>query len=264
MYHGSIEREQFLDIFASFKSLLEKRFTDKKIRNNNLDPEEWSFYTDVAFKMINEGTAGLFVILQGNEPISITLNYIGAKIYFNAITVFDIDYSNFRVGTISIMKQLEWCFNNGISKLDFSKGHYDYKQDWATLSYPFEYHIYYNKNSVKSRLIADFLKRLLSLKQWLRQNNINEFYNRFLFRIRNSEKSPNLKTEYRVTTESRPEAGTFNRIENGDADYLSLKPYLHAFLYVSQEHLKDVTIYRETESGRIFFEGKSHAQCLSV
>jgi len=44
MFYGDISKREYDFIFNNFKKLLEKRFIDKQITNNNLHPEEWDFY----------------------------------------------------------------------------------------------------------------------------------------------------------------------------------------------------------------------------
>ena len=44
-----------------------------KLTNNNLYPEEWAFYHDVAFPMILEKKASLFVVYETSNPIAVTL-----------------------------------------------------------------------------------------------------------------------------------------------------------------------------------------------
>src|SRR5690606_13706658 len=61
MLLGNVPRGEYDMIFESFKSLLQKRFQEKQITNNNLDPKEWSFYHEVAYPMILEKQACLFV-----------------------------------------------------------------------------------------------------------------------------------------------------------------------------------------------------------
>ena len=75
MYKGKISREAYDELFKCFRQLLEKRFDDKQITNNNLDPKEWQFYHEVTYPMLIEGKASLFVIYNGKTPIGVTLNF---------------------------------------------------------------------------------------------------------------------------------------------------------------------------------------------
>ena len=62
MFYGAIEKVEYDHIFEHFKFLLTKRFDDKQITNNNLDPAEWEFYKEVVYPLILEKKASLYVI----------------------------------------------------------------------------------------------------------------------------------------------------------------------------------------------------------
>lgn len=181
MYLDDIDPETYQSIFSDFKRLLKKRFLDKKTVNNNLNPDEWAFYTDVTYPMMLEKQAGLFVVYNNNTPIAITLlNFSNTKM-LDVIRVFDIDYSKFRLGNVSIMKQLEWCFKNNFESLDFSKGYFEYKNRWANKPYWLEYHIYYDKQSFKAKLYAKMYKSFFAFKWFLRKHGITHAIHQISF-----------------------------------------------------------------------------------
>ncbi len=193
MYRGEITKATYDQVFQSFRELLEKRFDDKQITNNNLEPKEWQFYYEVTYPMLLENKASLFVIYNEDIPIGVTLNFFSEDILFDAITVFDIDYAKFHLGSITIMGLLEWCLENKIRIFDFSKGYFDYKSRWATETYDFQYHIYYDARSLLARTIAFSLKNFFDLKQWLRERKVNEKLHRMTYRFKN--KTPALRKQ---------------------------------------------------------------------
>ena len=199
MYRGEMERATYDSIFSRFYELLEKRFDDKQITNNNLDPKEWRFYHEVAYPMILEEKAALFVVYNGATPIGITLNFFSEDILFDAITSFDIDYAKFHPGSITIMAMLEWCLENGIKTFDFSKGYFDYKARWATKCYDFEYHILFDRKSLRARSIAGALKRFFDLKQRLREKKVNDQWHRLTYRFRKRTPKPLSSQSYTFT-----------------------------------------------------------------
>ncbi|MEM7487121.1 MAG: GNAT family N-acetyltransferase, partial [Bacteroidota bacterium] len=111
-FSTDISKEEYDFVFDRFRLLLEKRFSEKKIHNNNLDKREWDFYKDVAYPLIKERKATLFVLYNGDEPISITLGYLLDKRILDAITVFDIDYAKFHLGSMKIMYLINWAITN--------------------------------------------------------------------------------------------------------------------------------------------------------
>ena len=134
MFFGEITKDEYDFIFEEFKLLLEKRFAEKQVSNNNLNSEEWNFYYEVAYTLILEKKASIYVIYDNNQPIGVTLSYFSEDTLFDAITVFDIDYFKFHLGSVTIMKLIEWCVENHIKILDFSKGYFEYKRRWCTKS----------------------------------------------------------------------------------------------------------------------------------
>ncbi len=254
MYRGEISKEEFDSIFDHFRNLLEKRFDDKEITNNNLDPKEWSFYYDVTYPMILEGTAGLYVIYQGDQPIGVTLNFFSENIMFDAITVFDIDFFKFHLGSVTIMKLIEWCLENGFKTFDFSKGYFDYKTRWSSLEYQFEYHIYYDKSSLKARCIASGLKLWYEQKQNLRKKGINERFHKFTYSLKNRKRKTEKPTSYQFSDiDSAPSQDTLIRLPLKDEKNQWLRPIIFDFLYLSTDTYNSIEVYQIKDQKNIFF-----------
>ena len=178
-----VSTEEYNQLFEKFKDLLIKRFTEKKVYNNNLDESEWNFYQGVVLPLIRERKATLFVLSNKEEPISITLAYFSDDRIFDAITVFDIDYAKFHLGSVKIMYLIDWTINNKWNILDFSKGHFLYKTRWSNEHYNFHYHILYDKSSFFSQLKAYVLKYFFVLKQYLREKEFNQLLHKLRFFI---------------------------------------------------------------------------------
>lgn len=254
MYRGEMARDTYETVFDSFRHLLEKRFDDKQITNNNLDPKEWQFYYEVTYPMLLEGGASLFVIYNGNTPIGVTLNFFSEDILFDAITVFDIDYAKFHLGSITIMALLEWCLANDLKTFDFSKGFFDYKTRWSTRAYDFEYHIFYDTKSIRAKIIALFLKKFFDLKQELRQKNINEKIHRLTYRFKNKAAKPVENKSYTFTeitddvtldtaTQLAPE-----KPENQD-----LRLLIFEYLYLNEGQYSDIKAYAVPDTANNFY-----------
>ena len=246
MFYGQVEKEEYDKLFDSFRELLKKRFTAKQEYNNNLDEKEWQFYKEVAYPLLLEKKAGLFVVFNGNQPIAITLNYFSSQIIFDAITVFDIDYFKFHLGSINIMYLFEWGLSNDYKILDFSKGYFDYKQRWSTHKYNFEYHILYNSSNINAVLIANLLGNYFKLKQYIRIKNLNMVFNksRGLFGGKeNADVPPNSNSNF-VFEELDSQSYTLKEIDKNNPRLIKL---LSEFLYLYQEAQKKVVIYRVLE-----------------
>lgn len=237
MFLGDISKEECDFIFNEFKLLLEKRFSDKQITNNNLNPEEWQFYNEVGYQLILEKMASLYVIYDNNQIIGVTFSYLSEDILFDAITVFDIDYYKFHLGSVTIMKLIEWSIENDIKILDFSKGYFDYKTRWGTKCYDFEYHIYYDTNSLKSKLLAFSIKGFYDFKQRLREKQLNEKWHKLTYKLKKNKANKRLKVSYNFTEFNAPsipiseEIIDYNLEENRN-----LRLMIFEFLYLHEEN----------------------------
>ncbi|HCO86057.1 MAG TPA: hypothetical protein DIT95_21360 [Arenibacter sp.] len=246
MYHGYMKKELYDSLFGQFKKLLEKRFNDKGITNNNLDPKEWAFYHEVTFPLILEKKASLFVIYNGDIPIGITLNYLSDSIVFDAITVFDIDYEKFHLGSVTIMKLIEWSLQNGYGIFDFSKGYYDYKKRWACKEYDFEYHLFWDNRSFIANLISFMIIGYFKSKNYFRERNLNEIFHKITYRLkRDSKVSINCsqKFEFQPILETI-DFSNAKKLDYHCENYSHLKNMVFEFLYLNSKNEKDISLFQ--------------------
>lgn len=266
MYHGPMDRDVYDRIFDSFKTLLERRFLDKGISNNNLDPKEWNFYHEVAYPMILEKKASLFVIYNGDVPIGITLNYFSENIVFDAITVFDIDYEKFHLGSVTIMKLIEWTLNQGLRYFDFSKGYFDYKKRWANREYDFEYHVYYDRSSILSIAMAQTITFYFNFKQYLRDKNLNTKFHNLTFLLRNRKPKDTESKKYQFSpVEAEASMENYIEINRYNDEWNRLSPITYEFLYLNNESQKDLRIKKNiVEDHKFIFEGHEKKVMLTI
>lgn len=245
MFYGDISTEEYDFIFDCFKKLMEKRFTDKQITNSNLNPEEWAFYYDVTFPMILEKKASLFVVYEDSNPIAVTLNYFSENILFYSITVFDIDYSKFHLGKIALTNLFSWCFENRIQYFDFSKGYFEYKTHWANKKYDFEYHLYFDKTSLRSTLIGLTIKIYFELKQYFRERGLNEKFHELTFWFKKNERGSVTSSSFSLT-EITEEHKDFELLEikHPSKEHIALKSAINEFLYLNSESLYDLKVMK--------------------
>lgn len=249
MFYGEITKEEYNIVFEQFETLLNKRFQQKGIINNNLDPAEWNFYKEVTYPMILENDATLFVTYNENQIIGVTLNYISNNTLIDAITVFDADYSKFNLGSVNIMKLIEWCLENKFDKLDFSKGYFDYKKRWSNLEYKFEYHLIYNKNDILPKTIAFVIKNYFIAKQFLRDKKLNDRLHRLKFLLNRSSTKQNVSLGFSFEELIEPSTDyelkeIFLSTENNH----SLNKALFEYLYLNNESINDLRTFEVTNS----------------
>lgn len=245
MLMGSdVEKAEYEFVFNHFNALLTKRFEDKQVTNNNLNPKEWLFYKDVAYPLLLNEKAALHVIYNNETPISVRLLYFSESVIFDAITVFDIDYTKFHIGKISIMKMLQWTYKSNYKTFDFSKGYFDYKESWSNMKYDFEYHIYYDYTSITSNIIASSLSCFLTLKQYLREKELNNKLHKFSFLLRNKKPNAiiNNLTEINEETISYDES-MLAEIDIHETNYSFLKKHVNDFLFLNSEHFNNVKVF---------------------
>jgi len=266
MFYGDISKREYDFIFDNFRKLLEKRFIDKQITNNNLHSEEWEFYYDVALPMILEKQASLFVVYEGSNPIGVSLNYFSENILFHAITVFDIDYSKFHLGKIALMNLLDWCFEKKVQYFDFSKGHFDYKTHWMNKAYDFEYHLYVDQSSIRSRIIAFFVKKYFELKQDLREKEFNKKLHQLTFAFQKKNTAAQAQVNYSFSEiEKEYKDSELLEIDILTKENLILKRIVNEFLYLNSEALKDLKILKVIESeSKYIFKGKKNSKSLII
>lgn len=258
MYYGDITKEEYDTVFDSFKELLTKRFDDKQITNNNLDPEEWQFYYDVAYPLILEKKASLFVIYEGKKPIGVTLCYHSDSVLFDAITVFDIDYGKFHLGSVTIMKLIEYCLSEKIEVFDFSKGYFDYKTRWSNKTYDFEYHILYDSASFTSKTLAFGLKSFFDFKQKLRDKNVNERLHRFTYKLKSRKaevKTPETQFKFDDIS-SDPIPSGLTEIDLNLSENHKIKSLAFEFLYLNDECSINLKAFTDA-SKQYYFIGKT-------
>lgn len=169
-YFGNVEKEEYHRLFDTFYDFLEERFEEKKTVNNNLG--KWDFYRDLVYPMILEKRASLFVIYDGDKPVTIGMQFHLSRTVFSYVQSYDIAYSQYNMGDISTMKRLEWCFEQGFDILDLSMGETDYKLKWCNHQYDLYFHVFHNSKSVAAVFKSRVRISKLTFKQYLRDKDI--------------------------------------------------------------------------------------------
>ena len=208
----------------------------------------------------------MFVIYNGNQPIGITLNYLYKNILIDAITVFDIDFEKFHLGSVTIMKLIEWTLDQKIEIFDFSKGYFDYKKRWSNKEYDFEYHLYYDSGSLMAKFNAYCILNYFNLKNYLRTKNINEVFHKFTFLLkRNKNKAnSNIIFEYEAIEKSYHDS-QLEEINYLDEKNSHLRNMVFDFLYLNTETQKDVTLFQiTTEPLSFLISGKKTKQKVVI
>ncbi|EGV44925.1 GNAT family N-acetyltransferase [Bizionia argentinensis JUB59] len=245
MHHGAISRADFDFVFENFYKLFEKRYANKGEPCGELNPVIWAFYTELAFKMINEGTASLFVIYTDGKPIGITFSYHFDAILVEALTVFDIDFYKYNIGHTTILKMLEWSFKNEIAIFDYTQGDFDYKKRWSDDRYQTYYHILYDSKSLKCRLTAGLLEKYFRFKRECRERNYSSKVHSFNHWLLdgNTNKAVLINTHKVEIVSDKKLLDNYSQLIDIDLyKYTSQRKALYDYLYLNPEPARNFKV----------------------
>ena len=178
----NITNDEYISVMQEFKELLQTRFDDLGIENDIL--QKWDFYLELIFPLIKENKALLNIIKIDGRIGAISLAFLSENSIIGAIKAFDIKFKKYGLGKLELIKLIEYGINSKYSVLDLSKGDQDYKKRFIDACYVFDCHIIYDSNSLFSIIIANTLKYFFKFKQFLRDQNINNWYWRMRHKFR--------------------------------------------------------------------------------
>ncbi|MCE2612398.1 GNAT family N-acetyltransferase [Flavobacteriaceae bacterium D16] len=253
----NVTKERHHKLFKTFYQLLLRRYNSKGEDHVFLNPKRWEYLKDLAYTLITEEKAGLFILYANNKPVAINLNYLSDGNLILGLPVFDIDYDRFKIGHITTLKTLQWCLDHGISSYDLSKGYYKYKEQWGNLHYNFYYHVIFDKRSFWSSFIGYLISYFFLLKGWLRFRILPLF--RYFKNIL-SFKAPHKKIPYKILDDN---SNSSEMVKVSASDYESkniIKP-LNDFLFKYSENFKAVEVFQLNENTFLF---KSEQNCSKV
>lgn len=252
IYYGSISEEEYVLIFEHLKLILSRRFGVLGLENNILS--KWDYYFELIFKMVLKNEAILNVIYNNDIPIGVSIGFLSDNVMFYAITSFDIDYSKFNLGHTSIIKLMQWCFDNEYKVFDFSKGQYDYKDRWTNQQYNYNCHILYDSKSIKAVSIATLIQSYFSFKQYLRDKKVNYLYSKLKFSLKNNNKKENVP--YYIIENLKDEIVDlegFVEIVIQTPEYSFLRAPLFDYIYKSPEKISIIKLYKSDKTSTLYY-----------
>ncbi|WP_394972442.1 GNAT family N-acetyltransferase [uncultured Croceitalea sp.] len=166
-FHGKIERNEYSRIFKQFYDFIDIKFKQQSNSHSSARIKEW--YEPLFFDLINKKQGSFFVIENNEEPIAISFNYHSENIFFAAIPSYDLKYMKYGIGNIQTLKEIEWSIQQKYEGHDLGKGSYGYKHRWSRNKYNYEYHIIYDKKSIRSIILGKAIVAWFILKQFIRK-----------------------------------------------------------------------------------------------
>ncbi len=267
MYYGEMSEGEYNFIFEEFYRLLEIRSLEKGIKDNVNFAYKAEYFTRVR-PMILEKKASFFVIYNGKNPIDICLNFHVKNTIFQYIRTYDIAYSKFNTGYTDLMKQIEWCIENKIDSISFSKGDFYWKRRWCNTVYDYDYELFFNKYSLKSKFVVYKLKYKSNARQFLREKGVIRKYHEFRDSRHRRLKSKKTFKSFKINI-SKYE-GEYDILDHLKINYHLfefnlLRKSVYEFLYATDEKEKDIVVYRSNGSAAKYIViGKHNIAELSM
>lgn len=261
MYYGDIPKKDYDYLFDQLRLMIEKRFITKQMKYHGW--KKMDVYKELMYPMILEKKACLFVIYNNKEPISISLNLANKDIYTGFMMSFDIDFSKFYLGLISILKQIEWCFNNGFKTFDMMKGDLDYKKGFSDTIYRYQSHIIYPSSrffyDTIANLIAFRIESYYRLLHLLKQWNIHLLYRRI--KSYNILKQRGLSVIHQdFYIENMPNIvsdANLSKINIKIDNYAKLRAPIYTFLYSNPENVGNIEVFEVVNESSYLVKGKN-------
>lgn len=253
VFQGNIAQDIYFDLMASLKSMITIRFKQRNITHGDLG--DWDFYTNTCYDLITSKKACLYVIYNGDKPISISINYLSNTIFESAISSYDINYAKFGIGNILVYKKIEWCFENGYTLLNMRWGDYPYKREWCNNVYTYQSHITFNKGSIKNYIKAFFifLKNIFVLFIIKNKSLINKLNP---LNKENKTSIIGIENNYVVIDDYSKKIQKNKVLNLNGKEYHFIKKALIDFQYASNETSENIKIYPQNNN-LFFIEGLS-------
>lgn len=267
MYYGKITKVKFHFLMDSLRDMISRRFIQRGDTHESL--KNWDFYKDSTYSMILEKKASLFVVYNHNIPIDICLSYHHQNILFANIKSYSIDYSKFSLGSLGLLKLLQWCLENGYTILDLSHGNLDYKHTWCNSKYIFEHHVLYNYKKLYIHLAAFAIFQVLRLKALLKKGKVDLLYHKIRDRVKGKHMQKQKVKEKRmvfedVSRESVHEE-TISPIDINQDKFAFLRKAIYDFQYLNFELSENIKVYKLLDDpNRFMIQGQKKAVVLSA
>lgn len=266
IYYGSIDRQEYHNLFKSLRGFLTRRFTEKK--EVNYEMPHLQEMEEIVYDLILKKKASLFVIYHDKRPISVRINMFFQELAYYIISGYDIDYSAFHIGLIDMLKNIEWCFQAGFTRYDLLKGYPSYKRQWTTHRYYNYDHLIYNRGNIlqlgKKALMFSTVNLRYRLLELSRQSGVYHSLKkikRSFYGIR--FKAPSAKYRWTAPDTSIPGAGEIHVFE--DPKYYSLHRPVYDYLFQHKERLEDIAVYTyKSQSNRYLIKGKNTSKVLLI
>lgn len=241
MIYGNILKDEYSFLMTALHKMLITRFGQRNEKNDIL--ENWDYYLESTFSLINSKKASLFVIYHDSKPVHICINHHFNNILFVSIPSYDINFAKFALGNISIYKLLEWSLNNNYIMLDMAYGELEYKRRWSNHIYSFEHHIIYQTNVLSFRVKASLEVSLIKFKNFLKSKNIDVLIKNIKKTFKRNKGTSKHLVNFKIEDVTPLDTKSLNVINNENNIYNIIKKPIYDFIYKQKTHLSSVSVF---------------------
>ncbi|NJX15174.1 GNAT family N-acetyltransferase [Tamlana crocina] len=261
MFFGSISKEDYNFYMGELHKMLTIRFDQRNESNDILN--NWSFYLESTYKMVLEKKASIFVIYENNIPVHVCINHHFNNILFVSIPSYDIDYSKFALGNISIYKLLEWALKNNYLMVDMAYGTLEYKRRWSNLIYDFEHHIIYDKSKFGQVLASTLEVNKIQLKNILKRYGFDEYVKK-LKTLKNRKRTFPEEVSYKIEEVSETSTNNLEPIDIYSKEHASIKKIVFEFLYAKKAHIDELKLFKGETPNTFVIDHKNKTHLVAV
>ncbi len=266
VYYGAIDQQEYYSLFKTLREFLIRRFAEKK--EVNYEIPHLGEMEEIVYDLILQKKASLFVIYHNQRPISIRINMFYNDLAFYIISGYDIDYSAFHVGTIDMLKNIEWCFQSGFTRYDLLKGYFEYKRYWITHRYYNHNHLIYTPSKplhlAKKTMIFATVNLRYRFLELSRQLYVYQGFKKLKRRVYNI-RFGNSSVRYQwMTSENDIESDSKINVF-GNPEYNLLRRPVYDYLFHHKERLEDISVFTlKTHSNGFLIKGKNSSKVLLI
>ncbi|AIM61425.1 cellulose biosynthesis protein [Cellulophaga geojensis KL-A] len=261
MITESITAKQYKFLMGALHKMLVYRFNQRNEPNDVLD--NWDYYYNLVFNLVNTNKASILVIYSNDEPINISINYHFKNILFISISSFNHNFSKFSLGNISIYKTIEWALSNNYNLLDMGYGDLEYKRFWSNYMYEYENHIVYKKTHI-TNAIASIEASKIKIKNTLKKYPIAKKVAKFKTLFRKNKSSLNHSINYKTIDVLNPITANLSEVHFGDRNFNLIAKPLYDYLFLNSIHLDCIRVYEIEYSKEYLIVGSKKTQKVKL
>ncbi len=120
------------DVLFKITEMHKRRWFDVDSVSTFFDDRRIAFVNSVSQSFSSSGKLAIFLLEFNKEIVAYRYGFICDSTYYDWNTSFNIDYSSYSCGKILLKNIYQYCYMNGISKIDFMRGSEKYKQIIST------------------------------------------------------------------------------------------------------------------------------------